>query len=159
MFKHTCLVNACRTVGTGGISLSKENDGGSDMDVRVLHNVGELSVLRYACVLMSWSSNMDVISSRDPSFSSKDASDSCLHILRSSHFPASSPQSSSYFLSSCVSCKNNTPTVRPNTTTNAQTMLGRRNGNVSNRVPANTPGSALAGCARTPPSVPPIMVL
>jgi hypothetical protein len=46
MFKQTCLVNACGTGGAGAFSWSKENAGGSDMDVRVLHNVGELSVLR-----------------------------------------------------------------------------------------------------------------
>lgn len=46
MFRQTCLVNACRTGGAGAFSWSKENAGGSDMDVRVLHNVGELSVLR-----------------------------------------------------------------------------------------------------------------
>lgn len=129
------------------------------MDVRVLHNVGELSVLRYACVLMSWSSNMALISSRDASFSLKAASASALHTLRRSHLPVSSPRSSSYFLSSCVSCRNKTPTASPNTTTSAQTMLGSRNGNAPKIVPPNTSGSALAGCASTPPSEPPMMVL
>ena len=46
MFRQTCLVKACRTVGAAAFSWSKENAGGSDMDVRVLHSVGELSVLR-----------------------------------------------------------------------------------------------------------------
>lgn len=46
MLRHTCLVKACRTVGLGRISLSRTKSGGSDMDVRVLHNVGELDVLQ-----------------------------------------------------------------------------------------------------------------
>ena len=135
MFRQTCLVKACRTVGAVTFSWSKENAGGSDMDVRVLHNVGELSVLRYVYVLLSWSSNIDVISSRDASFSLKVSSDSCFHTLRSSHLPILRPRSSSYFLSSWVSCKNKMPTARPKTTTRAHTRFGRRNGNASKMVP------------------------
>jgi hypothetical protein len=45
MFKHTWVVNACRTVGAAETSLLNANGGGSEIDVRVLHKVGELDVL------------------------------------------------------------------------------------------------------------------
>lgn len=56
------------------MALSSVNCGGSEIEVRALHNVGELDVLRYACSLRSWSASMDVISSSEASLSLNGAS-------------------------------------------------------------------------------------
>jgi hypothetical protein len=159
MFRHTCVVNAFRTSGTGGHSLSSSNDGGSEMELRVLHRVGELDVLRYACALWSWSCSMDDNSSREASLSLKGASASRLHILRKIHCPASRPQSRSNFLSSCDSSRNKMPTQSPKRTTAVQKRLGSRYGNAWKIVPSKTWGHATAGRARKPPRNPPMIVL
>lgn len=159
MFRHTCRVNACFAVGGDRISLSRANTDGSEIEVRVLHKVGELDVLWYACALWSWSSSMDLISSMDASLSLNGASAFRLQSLRKIYCPASRPQSLSYFRSSCVSSKNSMPTVSPNRTTAVQNRFGRRYGYVSKMVPWKTWGHALAGRARTPPRKPPMMVL
>jgi hypothetical protein len=152
-------VNACRTSGPGGHSLSSSNDGGSEMELLVLHRVGELDVLRYACASWSWSSSMDDNSSREASLSLNGASASRLLILRKIHCPASRPQSRSSFLSSCDSSRNKMPTQSPNRTTAVQNRFGSRYGNVWKMVPWKTWGHARAGRARNPPRNPPMIVL
>jgi hypothetical protein len=45
MFKQTCFVNASLVVVAGCIGLFSASSGGSEIEVRVLHKVGELDVL------------------------------------------------------------------------------------------------------------------
>lgn len=151
------MVNASRTVGARTISFSSEKGGGSEIDDRELHSVGELSVLLYD--VASSSPNMALISSKDASLSFKGWYAGCPHTLQRSHWPTSVPRSWSYLRSSWVSSRNRKPTVRPNATTAVQTRFGSRYGNVSKMVPSNQAGRDKAGRARIPPSDAPTMVL